>query len=109
MDVRMITSGEMVIGCGEFTYQKVLDDFKNSKFIGIMTYNISTKRSSTKLLNELKDACNSGTEVILITNIPKRFSTYYYANNAFAAKDAIDTYIAKLKPENFGPSMSVYF
>lgn len=110
MDTLDFESGEIVIGRGDYTYRKVIDDFANTTFIGILTYNISVGSGRTELLDALKTACKNGTKVILITNIPKRFSKYYslkYISNT--AKPAIKKYIELLNPENWGPHMSVYF
>ena len=71
-----ITNGQAVFGKGEFTYQKVLDDFLSASFIGVMTFNISPKADSN-LLHILKQACLNGADDIVITNIPKRFPLYY--------------------------------
>ena len=30
-------NGEAIFGKGEFTYKKILEDFKNSSFIGVVT------------------------------------------------------------------------
>lgn len=44
-------NGEAIFGKGEFTYKKILEDFKNSSFIGVVTFNISAKE------NDLLDMC----------------------------------------------------
>lgn len=75
--------------------QKVIDDFANTSFIGILTYNISQKEDG-KLLHALRKACNSNVETFLITNIPKRFKKYYGYNHTQAAKKTIDTYLKLL-------------
>ncbi len=103
-----INEGRAVFGVNEFTYQPVLDDFKNSKFIGIITYNISSKAESG-LLSALKNACENGAEVILITNIPKRFPSYYEAKYAVTAKYMIDLYMRKLNPQDYSMQLTPYF
>lgn len=102
-------TGEMVIGRGDYVYKKAIESFENSNYIGIVTYNISTKESSTELLHALKVACTRGARVTLITNIPKRFPGYFSKWYADSAKNVIDKYLELLKPENFGPKMSVFF
>lgn len=103
-----INDGRAVFGKNEYTYQCVLDDFKNAKFIGIMTFNISPKKDS-HLLKALKDACMSGTNASIITNIPKRFPSYYAPQYAIAAKDMIDLYKRQLNPPDFGMRLNPYF
>ena len=102
------SNSRAVFGKNEFTYQCVLDDFKNAKFIGIMTFNISSKTDS-HLLKSLRDACINGTNAIIITNIPKRFPSYYKPQYAVAAKDMIDLYKRQLNPHDYGMRLSPYF
>lgn len=97
-----------VFGEKECTYQSVLDDFPKAKFIGIMTFNISTKEQS-HLLKALKNACLNGTDAIIITNIPKRFPSYFKPYHAKTAKEMINKYKEKLNPENYGMRLSPYF
>lgn len=97
-----------VFGKNQFTYQCVLDDFKNAKFIGIITFNISPKTDS-HLLKSLKDACINGTNAVIITNIPKRFPSYFKTKYAVAAKDMIDLYKHQLNPYNYEMRLNPYF
>jgi hypothetical protein len=76
-----INDSRAVFGKDEYTYQCVLDDFGNTKFIGIMTFNISPKADS-HLLKSLKNACMNGTNAVVITNIPKRFPSYLKGANS---------------------------
>lgn len=103
-----INDGCAVFGKDECTYKCVLDDFLNTKFIGIMTFNISTKDYS-ELLTSLKAACMNGTSATIITNIPKRFHTYYKPQFAKEAKRMIDSYIQKLNPQDYGMNLDTYF
>lgn len=103
-----ISDSRAVFGKNECTYQCVLDDFKNSKFIGIMTYNISPKVDS-KLLRSLKEACMNGTNAVIITNIPKRFPSYFGTRYAIAAKDMISLYKRQLNPHDYGMRLNPYF
>lgn len=41
MDSFPIKDGKYVAGKGEHNYQKVIADFKNASFIGIVTFNLS--------------------------------------------------------------------
>ena len=81
-----VNNSYAVFGRGEYAYQRVVDDFANTNFIGILTYNISAK-SDSHLLNALRNACKNGTKATIITNIPKRFPSYYGTSYAAAAKE----------------------
>lgn len=100
MDCFELDNAKVVFGQNEYLYQRVLDDFKNTSFIGIITFNISTKPDSI-LLSLLKDACDNGSNAVIITNIPKRFSKYYKTTYALAAKKTIDMYKKCLNPQNY--------
>lgn len=108
MNAFPLNNGHAVFGKNESLYQCVLDDFKKAKFIGILTYNISP-RSDSRLLKALKDACLKGTNAVVVTNIPKRFPTYFKDQYALAAKDMIDLYMRQLDPQNYGMRLSPYF
>lgn len=103
-----INNSRAVFGQNECVYQCVLDDFNNTKFIGIMTFNISPKADS-HLLAALKTACLNGTNAVIITNIPKRFPHYYRPEYALVAKDMIDLYMRQLNPHDYGMRLSPYF
>ncbi len=108
MKVLPVHASNAVFGENESLYQCVLDDFRSAKFIGILTYNISSRLDS-HLLKSLKDACLRGTNAVIITNIPKRFPTYFKEQYAIAAKDMIDSYIRQLNPQNYGMRLTPYF
>lgn len=103
-----ITSGDAVFGKRDFTYQRVLDDFSNTKFIGILTFNISPKADS-KLLQALKTACANGTNAVLVTNVPNRYPSYYDVKYEYPAKEKINLYKRQLNPHNFNLRLSPYF
>lgn len=103
-----VSNSYAVFGRGEYAYQRVVDDFANTNFIGILTYNISAK-SDSHLLNALRNACKNGTKATIITNIPKKFPSYYGTSYAAAAKRTIDIYIRLLNPSNYGMRLSTYF
>ena len=103
-----INDSRVVFGKDEYTYQCVLDDFNNSEFIGIMTFNISPRVDSC-LLKSLKDACANGANAVIVTNIPKRFPSYWKHQYAVAAKDMIDLYKRQLNPHDYGMRLSPYF
>lgn len=108
--IKSMSSGDSraAFGRNEFIYQCVLDDFKNTAFIGIMTFNISPKRDS-HLLESLKAACTNGANAVIITNIPKRFPNYFGDKYKVAAKAMIDLYKSQLNPHDYGMRLSPYF
>lgn len=108
MEIISINDSHAVFGKNEYTYQRVLDDFKNTDFIGIMTFNISPKTDS-RLLSALKDACVNGANAVIITNIPKRFPSYFKPKYTVAAKEMIDLYKRQLDPHDYGMRLSPYF
>lgn len=102
-----ITSGDVVFGKGSYTYQQVLDDFSNTSFIGILTFNISKEDSI--LLRRLKTACATGTNAVIVTNVPQRYRTYYNFKCEEPAKKNIVRYKKQLNPRNFSMRLSPYF
>ena len=108
MESISIDDSQAVFGRNECLYQCVLDDFENADFIGIITYNISSK-SNSRLVNALKSACANGKNAVIVTNIPKRFSSYYGDSYAFAAKRTIDSYMRQLNPQDYSMRLSPYF
>lgn len=103
-----IASGDAVFGKQDFTYQRVLDDFQNTRFIGILTFNISPKTDS-QLLQALKMACANGTNAVLVTNVPNRYPSYYDVKYEYPAKEKINLYKRQLNPHNFSLRLSPYF
>lgn len=103
-----ITSGDVMFGKGSYTYQQVLDDFSNTSFIGILTFNISSKEDSI-LLRRLKTACATGTNAVIVTNVPQRYRTYYNFKCEEPAKKNIVRYKTQLNPRNFSMRLSPYF
>lgn len=108
MDSFPICEGKFVSGKGENTYQEVIDDFKNASFIGIVTFNISSKENGT-LISALQSACKAGVSTTVVTNIPKRFKTYYGTRYALSASEVIRQYIRILDAQKFGMRISAYF
>lgn len=102
-----ITSGDVVFGKGSYTYQQVLDTFSNTSFIGILTFNISKEDSI--LLQRLKTACATGTNAVIVTNVPQRYRTYYNFKCEEPAKKNIVRYKNQLNPRNFSMRLSPYF
>lgn len=100
-----IREAEFVMAQDELTYQEVLDDFNNTNYVFILTYNISAR--NTRLINTLEQLPPK-TTVDIITNIPNRFETYY-GNARKRAKEVINVYLNKLDPENFDSIFNTHF
>lgn len=108
MDTYSFHNGTFVSGKGEHIYQKVIDDFINTNFIGIITFNISTYGTQA-LLDKLKIACKKGAEAVIITNIPKRWDSYKYEHNILEARKTIKSYVDTLDPQKFDYRLNAYF
>lgn len=90
----------------ELGYQEVLDDFRNSRNITIITFNISLNKSD--LITCLKQAPVSS-EIKIVTNIPQRWNTYRDQHFKSLAAKQIKLYLTKLKPESIGGKVSTFF
>lgn len=90
----------------ELGYQEILDDMKNASEITVITYNISERQ--TFLMNCIK-AARPDCSIIIVTNIPNRWESYYRGNYRELAKKKINVYMTKLSPENLGEKASVFF
>ena len=104
-------NGKLVFGEGEHTYQEVIDDFQNASEITIVTFNIS-KTKDGALLKKLSEACKRGVKSRIITNIPKRFPSYYRNeadSYARAAHTMIESYIRLLDSSKFNMHLDAYF
>ncbi|MGZ0879277.1 phospholipase D-like domain-containing protein [Priestia megaterium] len=98
-------NGKLVLSFGECSYQEVLDDFKNSNSIQIVTFNMD----SDPYLKEKLDELNPEVELNLVSNIPNRYARYYYGWANQKAKKTIDTYFDIVNPENFDAKTSAHF
>ncbi len=107
MKKEFLTSGaKFVYSKNELGYQEVLDHFESASVITIITYNISEKQNA--LVRALQKA-GKHCEINVITNIPKRWETYYGDSVREKARRTINLYMAKLKPEKLGIKPSVFF
>lgn len=88
----------------KYGFQKILDDFENTKEINIITFNISAK--STKLLDNLKALENKN--IRIVTNIPNRYENYY-GNASERATTTIEKYLKNLEPSSFSSPVEIYF
>lgn len=93
-------------------YQKVLDDFNNSKIIKIVTFNISKNNNDDKLFNLLLELEDS-VDVQIITNTPSKLEWYATSKTGEylrrTASTTIDTYLKKLNPTDFDASITPFF
>jgi len=101
-----INDAEFVMSKGELAYQDVLDDFDNSDYVCVLTYNISAHRS--ELLGYI-DNLKETTEVDIISNIPSRYEEYTSAFAKGRARKTVNIYLNKLNPEKYNSVFSSYF
>lgn len=102
----LTSSAKFVYSKNELGYQEVLDHFDSASVITIITFNISEKKDA--LVHALQKA-GKHCVINVITNIPKRWETYYDASVREKARRTINLYMAKLKPEKLGIKPSVFF
>ena len=97
---------QFVLTKDELGYQEVLNDFANTSHIHILTYSISQSREGLyrALLN-----CGDDTEIVIISNIPQRWSSYFGVNYAEKARKNIKIYKNKLDPSKIGKKVEVFF
>lgn len=88
-------------------YQEVLDDFKTTSTITIVTYNLSNDNDD--LLISAVRAASEHCSINIITNIPSRWETYYTANARNRAKKQIGLYLSKLSSETIRKDSSIFF
>lgn len=100
---KQVSDAKFVVSKDELPYAEVIEDFGNTDFISILTYNIS--QGQHQLIDELKNYPDA--EICIVTNIPGRWEKYY--GNAYAekAKKTIKLYKSRLDLEN--SELSVYF
>lgn len=93
-------------------YQKVIDDFKNSETIRIVTFNISQNKKEDKLFKVLMEL-DETIDIQIVSNIPARLEWYKvseYGNHLRRrASSNIDTYLNKLNPEDFDAPIIPFF
>ncbi len=100
------TNTRFIYSKDELGYQDVLDRFNDASEITIITYNISEKKNElVKALQSVGENCR----INVITNIPSRWETYYGDSFRMRAKQKINLYMSKLRPENIGLETSVFF
>ena len=97
---------KFVYSKNELGYQEVLDNFEKASKITIITYNISNKKNDlVSALRKVGEHC----VVNIITNIPSRWETYYGHTFQNKARQQINVYLSKLRPESLGINSKVFF
>lgn len=101
-----IEKAKFILSKDEIGYSEVLNDFKNSNEIYILTFNISAKKDDLiKRLEEL----DSEVKIHIITNIPQRYPRYFGLNARKRARDNINIYMSKLSPSQFEAQLIPFF
>ena len=90
----------------ELGYQEVLDQLSSANRIAIVTFCIS--KNQTQLLDALKNVSDS-VEIDIITNIPNGWKEYKAEWARKRAREQINLYQTRLKPEQIGERVNVYF
>lgn len=103
---REVNNVKFVFSQSECGYQEVIDDFENSDYVLVVTFNIS--ENGDYLISKLKNV-RPNTEVKIFSNIPQRFKQYYHENARNLAKRKIRIYIDKLNPERFNVNTDTSF
>ena len=93
---KQISDAKFVLSKDELPYTEVLEDFDNTEFIYVLTYNIW--QGQHELVYELKK--HSDAEICVVTNIPRRWEKYYGDVFAEKAKKTIKLYKSRLDLEN---------
>lgn len=107
MKKEFFTSGaKFVYSKDELGYQEVLDNFENAFEITIITFNISDKKNA--LVNALRKVAEHCV-INVITNIPNRWEYYYGDVFRNKARQKINLYLSKLRPESLGSNSTVFF
>lgn len=102
----LTADAKFVYSKNELGYQEVLDNFEMASEITIITYNISEKKNA--LVSALRKA-GEHCVVNVITNIPSRWETYYGDIFRDKARQKINLYLSKLRPESLGINSTVFF
>lgn len=106
-------TGEVILSYQENGYQQVVDEFKNTSYINIVTYNITTYEWKADLIKVLRKIDKS-IPVTLILNIPNRREKYLKRNGEIdygavdGAKQNIKYTLEVLERSKF-ENLTVYF
>lgn len=100
---KRITDAKFVLSKDELPYAEILKDFKNAKYIYVLTYNISKKQHI--LIDALKE-CEKA-KICIVSNIPGRWEKYFDNGDADKARKTIACYKARLDLKDL--DLGVYF
>lgn len=103
---QQIENAKFVLSKDEIGYREVLDSFRSTKEIHILTFNISSRRDA--LLEKLK-TLDSYVLVHIITNIPQRYENYRSEGARERARENIKIYMRKLLPAKFESQVIPFF
>lgn len=101
-----ISNSKFVFTRDEIGYQEVLEDFSNTNYILIITFNISEKNN---YLIDYLERASQETVIDIFSNIPQRYERYYSERARLQARDKINVYLKRLDPENFESLVNTHF
>lgn len=105
-----VKDGVITLSQGDYGFQKVLDDFPNSKNIVVVTYNLS--KGETDLLDKLK-TLGADVSVTIVSNIPQRYEAYLPSKQKIKPEDRaignIRDYFQQLDRSEFNCDLDVFF
>lgn len=101
-----VSNAKFVFTKDEIGYQEVIDDFINSNYILVITFNIS--ENNDYLINHLKES-KTGTEIEIFTNIPQRYERYFSDAARQQARKKINVYLDRLDPKKYESLVSTHF
>ena len=102
-----IKDADFIITKDELAYQEILEDFNNTEYILILTYNISANKD--KLIDKNLKNLKETTTVDILTNIPSRYEGYYGIGPKNRARKTVNIYLTKLDPANYDSTLNTYF
>lgn len=85
----LFNKNEIVLSKGSLGFKKILDDFKVSNEINIITYSL---KKEDKLLEYLKELEEYKT-INIVSNMPHIYDSYDTQNDSDKAKEVIDYYL----------------
>lgn len=97
---------EVILEKGENNFDSLINDFENSEYINIVSFNLSATKND--LLEKLKEI-ETAEKIVVIVNIPKRYDSYFKKSYKIAANKVIETYLNKLNPATFKSPVEIYF
>lgn len=89
-------NGEIILSYQENGYQKIIEQFNDSSYINIVTFNINTFEPTTELIKELRKV-KSSIPITLILNIPGRREDYINKRTRLIDEVAVENAKKKIK------------